>query len=448
MMAKLFDAASGVVVQFRQDSFNVVSTSRNSDNFLEVDSHWPWVMKSFCRRIMETQTSLYVSNAAASEEWACAPPVSEGPVRSYLGYPLYWPDGSLFGSFCIIDTKATDYDESLIEMLGQLKLIVESELKHVFDSLKVKALLAEKITSEQLIKKEQAQIELMNNALSLQESINTATLASLIDAVIRIDKKGKILACNHATEVLFGYKTDDLIGENVKLLAELEHAVNHDSYIENYHQTQSAKVIGKCRQVNARRKDGSTFPVQLSVTKIQVGNELQFIGLISDISEKVQYQKLLKQLALYDPLTNCANRNLLKERFDYESSKATREKSSFTMAYLDLNKFKPINDNYGHAVGDAALKEVAARLKKAIRAHDLVARVGGDEFVILFNNQIKESKINKLLNRSLAEHFSFETYQIDLSASIGIANFPEDGSTLETLLDKADSAMYQNKKKT
>jgi diguanylate cyclase (GGDEF)-like protein len=306
MMAKLFDAASGVVVQYRKEAFNVVAASDNDNNFLQVNSSWPWDMKSFCRRIVETNQMLYIDDPKASEQWCCVPPVSEGPVRSYLGYPLYWPDGSIFGSFCVIDTKPTDYPQPLIEMLGQLKLIVESELKHVVDTQNIKSLLAEKVRNE----------------------------------------------------------------------------------------------------------------------------------------------AVLKQLALFDPLTNCANRNLLNERFDYQLKKSIRDNAGFYIAYIDLDKFKPINDQFGHNAGDKVLVAIANRLKDSVRAHDLVARIGGDEFVILFDNRIDPTLIKQKLATIIKAPIEHNGSELCVSASIGLSCFPDDGESLHLLLETADTDMYKQKKKT
>lgn len=305
MMAELFDAASGVIVQYRQETFNVVATSENDDNFLRVNASWPWDIKSFCRRIVETNDKLYVNNAQADEEWACAPPVSDGPVRSYLGYPLYWPNGSLFGSFCVIDTKPTNYSEPLNKMLGQLKLIVESELRHVANILETKALLAEKIAQEQQLKK----------------------------------------------------------------------------------------------------------------------------------------------LALYDQLTECANRNLLTERINYQIAQADRNESQFSLIYFDLDKFKPINDNYGHQCGDAVLTNIAKHVKAVVRETDTVARIGGDEFVIVMNKKINDDKIKQKLLDVIETPMQCSGVTVSVTASIGIATYPDNGKTMKALLASADADMYQSKTK-
>ena len=262
----------------------------------------------------------------------------------------------------------------------------------------------------------------MEGALLLQESINSATLDSLVDAVIRIDSYGIILSCNGATEKMFGYQANELINQNIKILAEPEHSKHHDTYIANYKRSGVAKIVGKTRQVNAKRKSGELFPIQLSVSEIKVGDELQFIGLISDITEKVKYEKQLTKLALYDSLTECANRNLMTERFQYQIKKSKRNHSKFSIAYIDLNKFKPINDRFGHAAGDYVLIETANRLRSTIRANDFIARLGGDEFVIIFDNKINVSPVTEQLSEELQSPMQFNSLSLLISASIGVAN--------------------------
>lgn len=443
MMANLYDAASGVVVQLRHDAFNVVSTSDNSDNFLEQNSTWPWEMKSFCRRIVETNDRLYVNNAKAVDEWACVPPVAEGPVRSYLGYPLYWPDGTLFGSFCVIDTKPTDYSPALVEMLGQLKLIVEGELKLIFDKQTITSLLAEKLDAQKHSQQSLAQSKVFKEALSLQESINTATLASLADSVVRVDTSGKVLSCNLATEFMFGFENSELIGEHFTSLCcpNSLPTPKIDSDVGLF----DVLTRNEVKQLNGKYKSGEVFPIQMAVSEIKVGTHSQFILLISDISEKVQYEEMLKRLALYDALTDCANRVLLEERFAYERSKAKRASSTFSLVYLDLDKFKPVNDTFGHEAGDLVLKTVVKRIKQEIRSHDLVARVGGDEFVVLFSDRVDSQTMKQKLIEAIQQPILFQETELVVSASIGLASYPKDGKELALLLNIADKNMYADK---
>lgn len=129
LMSEIFDASCGTIVQLRQNEFNVVVASNNEDNFLQRDMSWTWEIKSFCRKIMESKSELYVYDAQHDDYWKDAPPVVDGPVQSYCGLPIYWPNGDLFGTICIIDTKPTDYPSKLLSLLKQFSLLIMADLK-------------------------------------------------------------------------------------------------------------------------------------------------------------------------------------------------------------------------------------------------------------------------------------------------------------------------------
>ena len=149
-----------------------------------------------------------------------------------------------------------------------------------------------------------------------------------------------------------------------------------------------------------------------------------------------------------DQLTNIGNRRSLGERLDSLIEEARQDASVFGLVYIDLDRFKPINDRYGHHVGDVFLQEVAMRLKQQLRSHDLLARMGGDEFAVLLpmvRNRTRIEEIVLRLEHSFAEPFSIEGKLLQGSASFGYAIYPEDGATKENLLAAADSAMYVTK---
>jgi diguanylate cyclase (GGDEF)-like protein/PAS domain S-box-containing protein len=445
MIAKLFDAASGDIIQLHSNEFVVVSSSDNKDNFLQQGSSWSWDIKSFCKYIVENNSKVYEGNAPESEYWSDAPFVQAGKVCSYFGEPIYWPDGSIFGTFCVIDNKATKYSDELQAIFSQLKLIVESELKHVEDFAKLSKTLLD-LQQSKASEKSEMQKRLNSETMLLnQESIISTTLDSLVDAVIRIDEKGTIIAANSTTEKMFGYSSFELINSNIKMLMPVQYSKHHDNYLLSYAQTGQKKMIGKARTAEAQRKDGSKFPIRLSVSELALEGGNQFVGVIEDITEKVASEAKLKHYALYDNLTQCANRNLLEQRFEYRMAHSRRNKSEFTLAYIDLDKFKPINDTYGHKAGDAVLIEAASRIKSCVRETDLISRVGGDEFVILFENKVVESEIKDKLSSALKELIQYGSYQLEIDASIGFSSFPNDGENLDQLLEKADKKMYLEK---
>lgn len=140
LMADLYGSVCGAVVQLRDDEFNVISTSESAGNFLKRDSRWNWDAKTFCRRVVESDSDLYESDPKNNSQWCDADPVKLGPVRSYLGVPVHWPDKQIFGTICVIDTQVTSYDQNLVRLLGQLAILIEADLQHITDFEEIKSL--------------------------------------------------------------------------------------------------------------------------------------------------------------------------------------------------------------------------------------------------------------------------------------------------------------------
>jgi diguanylate cyclase (GGDEF)-like protein len=172
-------------------------------------------------------------------------------------------------------------------------------------------------------------------------------------------------------------------------------------------------------------------------------------GILVDISDRKSLEDQLRHQALHDPLTGLPNRVLLHDRIEIALARARRDRSRLAVLYIDVDGFKEVNDRYGHAVGDGILPEIGARLVGCVRAGDTVARLGGDEFVILLS-QIALPKnaatVAEKVRRTLVEPFEHGELRLKLSASIGVAVFPEHGDALHPLLQRADEAMYRAKR--
>ncbi|MCX5973325.1 MAG: GGDEF domain-containing protein [Coprothermobacterota bacterium] len=167
-----------------------------------------------------------------------------------------------------------------------------------------------------------------------------------------------------------------------------------------------------------------------------------------DITERRQLQQKLEEMATHDFLTGLPNRALLLDRFTIAAALAHRNKAGLAVMSLDLDKFKSINDTLGHDAGDQALKVISTRLTGIIRASDTVARVGGDEFVLVMLETKRMEDATAIAQKildSFAEPLSIDDHQLHLSTSIGIAIYPEDAEDLETLTKKSDAAMYYSK---
>ncbi|MEH6442659.1 MAG: diguanylate cyclase [Oceanospirillaceae bacterium] len=140
LIADLFGSVCGAVVQLRNQEFNVVATSDSTDNFLKRDSNWSWEAQTFCRSVVKYDRKIYESDPLQNLHWCNADAVKSGPVRSYLGIPVHWPNKEIFGTICVIDTKATGYSSNLERLLAQLAVLIEADLQHLIDYEKIKDL--------------------------------------------------------------------------------------------------------------------------------------------------------------------------------------------------------------------------------------------------------------------------------------------------------------------
>jgi diguanylate cyclase (GGDEF)-like protein/PAS domain S-box-containing protein len=196
-----------------------------------------------------------------------------------------------------------------------------------------------------------------------------------------------------------------------------------------------------------RRKDGSTVWVETTITDLRdsEGNLAGVVGVTRDISERKRNEARMRELALHDALTGLPNRTLFSDRLRQALAAAQRERRRLAVMFIDLDKFKPINDEHGHAVGDELLKEVAKRMHACVRESDTVARIGGDEFVVLLRSVEGGPLavgVGEKIRHSLNEPFEVLGLRLEISCCIGVALSPEHGVDEIELSKNADAAMY------
>lgn len=184
------------------------------------------------------------------------------------------------------------------------------------------------------------------------------------------------------------------------------------------------------------------------VERDATGNPLRLIGTISDVDERKATETRIQYMAQYDPLTDLPNRALFSDRLQRELAHAQRHAERFALIFLDLDHFKPVNDNYGHAVGDQLLRQVAQRIRQSLRSADTVGRIGGDEFVVLMtrlNNPHDAFLLAEKIREMVREPYLIDGLEMKISCCLGVAIFPEDGTDEITLTKNADAAMYRAK---
>lgn len=285
-------------------------------------------------------------------------------------------------------------------------------------------------------------------ATKLREQRLKGILDTVAEGIVAINEQGHILAFNPAAERLFGFTAREILNKNVNLLMPEPHRSHHDAYLTAYLKTREAKVIGKTVEMEGQRKDGSTFPMEMTVSELREGRSRAFIGAMRDITKRKEFEAQIKRLAHHDALTGLPNRNLYNDRLASCLSRAYRNQLSFALMFVDLDKFKPINDTYGHDAGDFVLRGVSDRLRSNLRATDTIARLGGDEFVVILENIRDKADVARLADKlvqSLTSPMEFNGAALKVGASIGIALYPQDGLDAEGLTKCADEAMYKVK---
>ena len=283
-------------------------------------------------------------------------------------------------------------------------------------------------------------------ALRASDQRARAVLDTAVDAIITIDGSGRIESVNRAAEQMFGYPASEVIGRNVSVLMPEDYAVQHDAFVGRYRRTGQPRVIGSGREVCGRRRDGSVFPAELAVSEVGAGRSL-FTGVVRDITERKQLEARLTHQALHDPLTGLANRALLVERLDVALARRSEDGRLLALLFLDLDRFKLVNDTLGHEAGDELLRQTAARLQATVRPQDVVARLGGDEFVVLCEDVEDTADARSVADRvvhALSRPLTLRDREIHVSASVGVVTDAGERSSRELLRD-ADAAMYRAK---
>ena len=273
-----------------------------------------------------------------------------------------------------------------------------------------------------------------------------SVFATSQEGILISDPENRIIDVNPAFTRLTGYAREEVLGQNPHLLSSGRH--NADFYGSMW---RSIRTRGAWQgEIWNRRKSGDVFAELLSITAVKDGDgKLQhYIGAFSDISILKEHEADLDRIAHYDVLTAVPNRRLLGDRLEQAIARTRRGGKNLAVCYLDLDGFKPINDQFGHEGGDRLLVEIARRLLRISRADDTVARLGGDEFVLLWNDIDNESECFQALDRVLtvvSAPMMLDGVPVSVSASIGVTLYPDDNVDADSLLRHADHAMYSAK---
>ncbi|MCC5797358.1 MAG: diguanylate cyclase [Methylophaga sp.] len=298
-------------------------------------------------------------------------------------------------------------------------------------------------TQTDMTQQKNLELALLQSEAQFRDAFETAPIGMAL-----VGLQGEWIDVNHALCRILGYSESELLQ---RTFLELTHPDDLGLDFEQVHRLISGEIRHYQMEKRYLTKSGEVIYALLSVSLVRnnEGQPVHFVSQIEDISARKQEEERMKTLAFYDPLTGLPNRRLFEERLRYNFIRSERDKQSFALMFLDLDRFKVINDTHGHDVGDEVIKYAASQMLTGLRASDTLSRFGGDEFVVLLS-EIKDAKaalkVAQQLVRLVAQPFSLGDLQFNLTMSVGVAMYePSAEDDIQSLMKKADTALYQVK---
>ena len=342
--------------------------------------------------------------------------------------------GEVLGALAIVELKekGLTYPESDIQLAQSIADATASTLSNLLYVEKQEVIIEERTSEIRVKNNELERVVLKLKNLSREKEL---ILNSAGEGIFGLDLDGKITFCNPASEFMLGYETGELIGKSYRIIFERNKKQSITAYSEG-----NPKFL---------KKDNSSFFVEYVISLIKEEDSiLGEVVTFKDITERKQLEEEIKYLAYFDSVTDLPNRVFLNDRLNQGLSDAKNNGQKIAVLYLDLDRFKLINDSLGHSYGDLLLRDVAKRLRGSIPKEAIVSRQGGDEFTIILLNIISQKDVLKVVEQvteTFAKPFSLKGNEIYIKTSIGISLFPNDGDTAEVLIKNADAAMYKSK---
>ncbi len=300
----------------------------------------------------------------------------------------------------------------------------------------------------------QSERNLAERSLRENDKKLRAVIDGALDAIVAVNDAGELMEFNPAAERIFGYKKEQVLGKPMsEMIIPPSLRKFHDDGHRQYVRAGEKHMFNQRIEIIGMRADGSEFPVELTLVSLKEEGLSLVTGFMRDISLQKKAQQEIENFAYYDALTGLPNRRLLADRFQHAVLISQRTKTYCALIFIDLDNFKVLNDTKGHDVGDQMLIEAANRIQQAIRAGDTVARLSGDEFIVIIENLDTQqnlayqqaSEVTQKLLAELNKSYYLDLFEFNTSASLGVTLFNDDKLSFEEHLRHADIAMYQSK---
>ncbi|QUI65248.1 EAL domain-containing protein [Pseudoalteromonas sp. A22] len=406
--------------------------------------------------LMTVLVRLRRSNQRAQDQGAKLSAIFDG-IKAYLVFTdethhIEAANGSVLKDFDSLESLKSQSIYTLFDVLDSEKLLTEGTLECQLDARF--GYRNVRVSCAPVVSETQAKLGFIYVIQDITEELEnereqrlaSTVFATTTEGVLVSDKHNQIQMVNRAFSEITGFGMDEVIGETPAIL-------NSGRHDERFFNALYDDLVNRGHwegEIWNKRKNGEIYPSWLQVSAVfNEAREIDmYVALFSDITSRKRNEQLMWQQANFDSLTGLANRHHYHVKFDLALKRAAQLEERFAICFIDLDRFKAVNDTLGHHIGDLLLKEAANRINECVRSSDTVARLGGDEFALLLQDISSISDLElvatKIL-RALANPFHLEGHEAYVSGSMGITLYPDDGTDRKILLRNADSAMYKAK---
>lgn len=353
------------------------------------------------------------------------------PLIAVPGNSSLYHARSIFGEKRIRHLGVTDDQGKLLGLITYADILESIEYAYIQDL-------------QNALRQRDESLDASNQRLRLAEKVFETTY----EGIMVTNSASEIESVNPAFTDITGYQADEVIGQRPSVLSSGRHGP--EFYREMF--AALAQRGGWQGEVWNRRKNGEVYPEWLSISTVRNkdGEVTNYVAIFSDITERKASEEHVRHLAHHDVLTGLPNRILLAERLEHALPHANRAGTNVAVMFLDLDRFKLVNDTLGHSVGDELLKAVAKRLVNCVREDDTVARLGGDEFVIVLEDVRHSQDVARVAEKiidALSQPLALDRHEVVVTPSVGISVYPHDGVDVDALIKNADAAMYRAKER-
>ncbi|GAA3953301.1 putative bifunctional diguanylate cyclase/phosphodiesterase [Allohahella marinimesophila] len=411
---------------------------------------------AFCGHAILSDDIFEVVDTLEDERFLDNPLVLGPPfIRFYAAAPITSTSGFKLGTFCLFDASPR---RLTVEERWTLRDFANS----VEDEIAIPASDETKRIRRAPVDRRAGLTARWRQADAQSENARVQTiLDQIVDGILVVDPDGNIESLNRSAVEMFGFKRHELLGRHLSML--MPEVPFHPlpapgpSIADNSGDSAwISKIIGFRQETLALKKDEGTMNVEFVFSDFRRGHRRQFLCMIRDVTARKELEQQINSLAFYDALTNIPNRRLLRDRLAHAMQASKRLESYGALLFIDLDRFKQLNDSAGHYVGDMLLQEAATRIRHCVRDSDTISRWGGDEFVIILENLESNQRSAAALTKQLAEKIRRQLnlpYKLgdqgsirhQSSASVGVTLFFDEDCSIDQLLKQADMSMYQAK---